>query len=245
MQGQLLKKWFFLILFAISLVFKLSAQRIKVIKDQGIIEVSTLDGNLQMRIQYDKGCYVQSMTVKGVRVQSNVLSTRGAFTGIQTNKDTFSSMYTASTPRLQITDSSITIADIALTSKEGGTAVATTEDWTFTAGLHKIRWKIDRRYGKSLAIEDMSYPKWVFKDLSLWEGGIISNGGIVWCKYLKNSMDTYGVHTGGTTFWNKQSGIGLSIQAVQGKTSAVHETALNSSAASKALQAATNTATRP
>ncbi|GAB3347004.1 hypothetical protein GCM10027566_00610 [Arachidicoccus ginsenosidivorans] len=192
-----------------------------------------------MRIQYDKGCFVQSMTVKGVRIQSNVLSTRGAFTGIRTDKDTFSSIYATHTPRLQITDSSITIADITLTSKEGRTAIATTEDWTFTAGLHKIRWKIDRRYGKSLFVEDMSYPEWTFKDLSLWEGGIISNGGIVWCKYLKNKKDTYGVHTGGTTFWNKQSGIGLSIQAVKGKISAVHGAPLNSLAASNAIQVAT------
>ncbi|GAB4014189.1 alpha-L-rhamnosidase-related protein [Spirosoma koreense] len=46
-----------------------------------------------------------------------------------------------------------------------------------------------------------------------WKGGILDNGGVVWCKYLKQRDDSYGVHTGGVTFWNDITGHALRIQA--------------------------------
>src|SRR3546814_13642016 len=57
----------------------------------------------------------------------------------------------------------------------------------------------------------MAIPGWHFTDLNTWTGGILDNGGMVWCKYLSSPKDTYGVHTGGVTFWNEDEEDGLRI----------------------------------
>lgn len=209
MQGQLLKDAFVL-LFSFTVLVKLSAQRIKVNKNNGAIEINTKDQRLEMTVQYQNGCYIQALKVKGI----NVLSSRGAFTGLETNENKFLSTNAKGTHQLKLTDSSVTIPHIVLTSKEGGGDIHTTEDWTFTVRQHTILWKIDRCYGKTMTVEQTAYPEWRFKSLSTWKAGIISNGGIVWSKYLKDTNDTYGVHASGTTFWNGQNGNALSIHPV-------------------------------
>lgn len=37
---------------------------------------------------------------------------------------------------------------------------------------------------------------------------------MVWCKYLRGVNDTYGIHTGGVTFWNSDTGNALRIKAI-------------------------------
>ena len=63
-------------------------------------------------------------------------------------------------------------------------------------------------------MEETAFPQWNFANLSIWKGGILDNGGMVWCKYLRGVNDTYGIHTGGVTFWNPDTGNALRIKAI-------------------------------
>ena len=79
---------------------------------------------------------------------------------------------------------------------------------------------VTRSYGISTenTVTWQSWKKWlslngIFADLAVWKGGILDNGGMVWCKYLREVNDTYGVHTGGVTFWNPDTGNALRIKA--------------------------------
>lgn len=208
------------LLFILTITSNLFGQQIYVNKAKSVISISTKSGDLNLAIEYKKGCLIQSLSLKGTQV----LSTSGAFTGLQIGTAKFSSAGNKIGPQLVLTDSSVTLKQVHLTTNNGNRDIKTTENWTFIARQQKILWKIDRTYDRALIVEDMSYPQWNFKDLSVWEGGIINNGGIIWCKYLKGMNDTYGVHAGGTTFWNKKTGDGISIQPVKDPTgkSATH-----------------------
>lgn len=169
------------------------------------ITLTSWDDNLQLIVDASQGCYIKELQVKG----KNTLSPSGVYTGIQINDHLYTSRMPLVLPQIQVTDSTVTVSHI----QYGDTKIKIDETWKFSVRKDGIAWQLSRNYSNSFNAEDMAFPKWNFANLSVWKGGIIDNGGMVWCKYLKSINDTYGVHTGGTVFWNEVSGNGLSIQA--------------------------------
>jgi hypothetical protein len=156
--------------------------------------------NLVLKIDYAQGCKIAQLWVNG----SSVLSPSGVYTSIKTDLE-YSSAYNAS-GRIKVTESKdgVTISNIVY----GNSQVE--ETWVFQCKENKINWTINRQYLNNISLDDMSFPTWHFADLKVWKGGIFDNGGMVWCKYLKQN-DTYGVHTGGVTFWNPDTNHALRI----------------------------------
>jgi hypothetical protein len=72
-------------------------------------------------------------------------------------------------------------------------------------------WKIARRYHTNQMVADMAFPEWNFKNMSVWTGGMLDNGGVVWDKYLDRANVTFGGHFQTVTFWNAQSNDSLRI----------------------------------
>ncbi len=167
--------------------------------------LSTQKNNIVFNIDYTDGCYINSLFVK----QKNVLSPNGTYTGFSLTTSSYTSKKTWTQPTVQIKGNEVTIDKI----KYGDAANNIIEKWTFHVLKDHINWTISRQYLSDIQVESISFPKWNFNNMSTWKGGIIDNGGMVWCKYLRGVNDTYGVHTGGALFWNDQSGDGLSIQA--------------------------------
>ena len=91
--------------------------------------------------------------------------------------------------------------------------MSVTETWIFTTKGKQISWEIRRRYLQNGRLDNMAMPVWNFTNLFIWKGGILNTGGMVWCKYLENKDDTYGVHTDGVTFWEPESGVGFRVEA--------------------------------
>lgn len=172
-------------------------------KAQRTIAVTIQDGNMEMLIDYSDGCFIKRLSVKG----KNTLSPSGVLTGVKVGNRLYTSRIKSDSPVVQITDNLINISHINY-----GDSVRIRETWIFEVEEESITWELRRSYPDSLKVEEVYFPKWNFSDLSVWKGGIIDNGGMVWCKYLKNVDDSYGVHTGGTTYWNEISGHGLSVQ---------------------------------
>ncbi len=158
---------------------------------------------LSLVIDYSKGCKISELMIKG----KNVLSANGIYTGFRTNKKVTSQI----SDRVKIiqTGNEITIEGIKFT--DGYLSVK--ENWKFSLYGERIDWIVSREYDDGIILEETYFPEWNFLDLSIWKGGIIDNGGMVWCKYLSKINDTYAVHTGGITFWEPESGNALRIEA--------------------------------
>lgn len=169
-----------------------------------MISISTQDHKLTLCINYAQSCYIDKLFIK----QKNVLSPQGVYTGFSIDTNTYTSLKTTGLPSVLIRNNKITIDNI----RYGNGANNVKEKWIFYGLKNEIKWVISREYFGCPQIDNMSFPKWVFQSMSTWKGGIIDNGGMVWCKYLEGIDDTYGVHTGGTIFWNDHTGDGLSIQ---------------------------------
>jgi hypothetical protein len=164
----------------------------------------TASGNqLSMVIDYSAGYVIKQLQIKG----KNVLSPAGIYTGIATKTGIFSSGKGSGNIKLSQNKGIIKLSD--LTYGDGNLTV--NETWEFKVNGDKISWTITRDYNRDAELEDMAFPKYNFSNLAVWKGGILDNGGMVWCKYLKQVDDTYGVHTGGVTYWNAESGNGLRI----------------------------------
>lgn len=166
------------------------------------ITLTVPDKRLSITIDYSNGCLIKQLNIKG----KNVLSSSGIYTGIRTSEASFSSLNASG----KVTENAgiVTISGISYG--------IVTEEWIFKIKDNKIQWTITREYNEAAQLEEMAFPQWNFSDLSVWKGGIMDNGGMVWCKYLKEVNDTYGVHTGGVTFWNADSGDGLRITTKPG-----------------------------
>lgn len=161
------------------------------------ITITVPDKKLSITIDYSNGCVIKQLNIK----DKNTLSPSGIYTGINTS--------TSNNARnIKVTE---TPTGIALSGIIYGDNVK--EEWNFKTNSDKINWTITREYNQTTTLEDMAFPQWNFADLSVWKGGIMDNGGMIWCKYLKETNDTYGVHSGGVTFWNANSGDALRITA--------------------------------
>jgi hypothetical protein len=169
------------------------------------ITISVPDKSLSITIDYSAGCIIKKLNIKG----KNVLSSKGIYTGIQTKTETFNSAGRLSNIKITENPKRVTISGITY----GNSALSINETWDFKLTGDKVIWSIEREYNNDAVLVDMAFPKWNFLNLAVWKGGIIDNGGMVWCKYLKQKDDTYGVHTGGVTFWNANSGNALRIKA--------------------------------
>ncbi|MGY3055287.1 hypothetical protein ACVWYG_003502 [Pedobacter sp. UYEF25] len=167
------------------------------------ITITTADKSLVLVIDYNEGCLVKELRVKG----KNVLSNGGIESGIILSSGTFTAFNASSKIKVSETPTSIKISGI----EYGDSQLKVTEDWDFKLAGNAINWNITREYSTDAFLKDSYFPRWNFADLNVWKGGILDNGGMVWCKYLKKMDDTYGVHTGGATFWNAESGDALRI----------------------------------
>lgn len=173
------------------------------------IRIATPAQDLIVLIDYLKGCKITQLNIKG----QNTLSSSGVNTGFSTKGGNFSSGNTISDVKISEKGNEITLSNIVY----GDNSIKVNESWIFKLAGNKINWEIDRNYSALAKLEEMAFPQWSFANLSVWKGGIMDNGGMVWCKYLSTVNDTYGVHTGGVTFWNPDSGNGLRIAAKTGE----------------------------
>jgi len=175
------------------------------------ISISDPEGQLSLDIDYSNGCKISRLKLKG----KDVLSAEGAYTGFRTKVEILS--LSASNVRVKQRANTIVLSNITYGSGEQ----SVNESWEFSLKGNKIHWKISRQYSNTAIIEETYFPKWNFAGMDTWKGGIIDNGGMVWCKYLSGVNDTYGVHTGGVTFWEPLSGNALQIGARAGNGSAI------------------------
>ncbi|WP_290799307.1 hypothetical protein [Flavihumibacter sp. UBA7668] len=198
------KYFLFLLLFLFACRSQSVNKQILHDEQNKIITLCTQEGKLKMEISYANGCFIRKLDVDS----KTTLSPQGVYTGVTTKTDTISSRQLNGLPKVEIQDKLVRITEIMF----GSDSLMLEENWEFKLDSSTITWSISRTFNQDFIAEDAAFPQWNFADLVTWKGGILDNGGVVWCKYLRSINDTYGVHTGGTKFWNDSTGNGLSIQ---------------------------------
>ena len=168
-----------------------------------VIELSDRTGKLSCKIDCSEGCSFQNLSVNG----RDVLSQQGIYTFIMTSEGNFSSRKSNKTPDVKKRGKSYLIDNI----QYGDGNLMVDEVWTLTPNDSTIVWRIERTYSNDAVLEDMGFPMWNFARMDTWKGGILDNGGMVWCKYLDGENTTYAVHTPGVTYWEPILGDALSI----------------------------------
>jgi hypothetical protein len=68
-----------------------------------------------------------------------------------------------------------------------------------------------RNLSKVIDVEQQGLPVFNFKDMNIWEGAYQDYGGLAWFYLFNKKLDTYGVHSSSSKFWNSKTGNGLTI----------------------------------
>ncbi|HEX3625960.1 MAG TPA: hypothetical protein VH280_11105 [Verrucomicrobiae bacterium] len=160
------------------------------------VTLSDGQGQLVLRLNYDKCCVLDQVIVRGREVAGE----SGIFTGVSEDGQWFTTKNIA-TPRIFAGKDALTVTGIQF----GPPGAEIRESWRFMAQSNQIVWRITRKYPANAVLEDAAFPEWDFSGMSTWTGGLLDNGGIIWNKYLDKTNATYGAHFGTVTFWNSQS----------------------------------------
>ena len=166
--------------------------------------LSTRDGNFQLKLDYGAKCVINEMKIE----QNNILAPTGIFSGVKAGKVWYTTSSGIPSPVVNISGDTVAIKGIQF----GGTGTIVQEDWRFIVENNTIKWKIDRAYLSGNYFEDISFPCWQF-NIKTWDGALLNNGGVAWCKLFDHENSSYGVHTDKVTFWDKDLDICLRIIA--------------------------------
>jgi len=170
-----------------------------VIQDASHKTTTLADGNhdLVLRLRCDGGCVLDQVVVRG----RPVIAPAGVYSGIKVGARWYTTQACQGSPAVILGKDTLTVNGITF----GGDGVRVRERWTFRAGQDRITWRIERTLDAGVTLEDTAMPAWDFAGMDTWKGGLLADGGVAWGKYLETMNATYGVRSGGVTFWKPES----------------------------------------
>ena len=195
-------KYIALIILSICFSFTGNAQKIRsyIDYDKALKTISVSDsiGSISIRLNCNKGCEIENLTIKGIPV---VNGGNGVFTGFEQGKQVYTSVILSSIPAVKIAKNLVTISNL----RYGPGTFGIEETWVFTILKNSIKWQIKRDYLNDGTMDQNFLPAWKFNSMQTWDGAVLSNGGVAWCRFLEKENFTYGVHASGITFWNRMN----------------------------------------
>lgn len=175
------------------------AQKASVIvhdRSNKIITLSDSSRKLVLQLNYSRGCVLDKITVKGIEVTG---SGNSVYSGIRFGDKSFTSKKCSSLPVITIAGNTLNVSSI----KFGDTTHAIEEDWVFKIQKNDIQWRIKRHYLNKGTIDENFFPCWQFNSMQTWDGSMLDNGGVAWCRFLDKVGTSYGTHASALTFWNR------------------------------------------
>ena len=160
------------------------------------VSLSDSSRSLSFLIKCEQGCQIEDLKINGNQVISNGNS---VFTGFTRGKQLFSSANSSSSPVINLSKNVVTISNIRF----GEGTLGIEESWVFTILKKSIQWQIKRDYLNDGTMDQNFLPVWRFNSMQTWDGAVLSNGGVAWCRFLEKENFTYGVHAAGITLWNR------------------------------------------
>ncbi|MEP6597156.1 MAG: hypothetical protein ABJA71_14480, partial [Ginsengibacter sp.] len=205
---MLTKKYLWLLLFFGIFFIKMPgvcfAQAIKIKNDPKAKKVVFGNSKIKMVLDYDQKANISLLVVNGQKV---IEGTAGVFSQIKTNGNTYSTLHLSADPFVKVNNNTISISGIIYGDKE----LTIHENWVFTITEARIKFNMDRTVSKPVIVEKAELPVFMFRDTATWEGAYQDYGGLAWFYLFNKKLDTYGVHSNSSRFWNSKTGNGLTI----------------------------------
>jgi hypothetical protein len=174
-------------------------------------------GNAKMRLvlDYDGRANIAVMTING---QNVIDGDQGVYSALRaraatmagasgTQVATYSSLHLLAKPVLTVTANAVLLTGIVY----GDKGCRITEGWKFVLTDKNIRFELDRTLSRALVADEAASPVFLFKSIDTWEGAYQGYGGLAWFYLFNKKLDTYGVHSNSSQFWNSKTGIGLEV----------------------------------
>jgi len=197
---------FLLILCFISVPFAAISQYVQI---KNNIQAKTIEfGNdkIKMKLDYKDKANISSLIVNSKQV---IEGDSGIYSLFKTQKENYSSLHLLSQPSINFSNNTITVSNILY----GDKSLPIDETWKFIVTDKNIQFSITRNVSKSFVAEKTGLPVFTFKDTTVWDGAYTDYGGLAWFYLFNKRIDTYGVHTNASRFWNDKTGNGLLIDA--------------------------------
>jgi hypothetical protein len=167
-------------------------------------KITISNAKVTMTLNYGTQATITSLTVNGQKVIS---WPDEVFTSVTVNGKTYSSLHLKQTPVLRRDGSTIRISGIDY----GNDGYDIKENWLFVINDKTIKWTIDRSTNKPIRADESATPVFNFDSINTWEGAYQGYGGVAWFYLFNQKLETYGVHTRSSDFWNSKTGNGLNI----------------------------------
>ena len=191
-----------LIVFLVCCSFTVNAQKVKsnIEYDTASNSVTLSDSSstISIHLKCKKGCEIDNLTIQHDRVVSNGNT---IYTGFTQGSGTFTSANASQIPQVNIDKNVVAINRI----RYGKSTFAVEESWIFTVLKNTIRWQIKRQYLNDGIVDIDYFPAWTFNSMLTWDGAMLNNGGVAWCRFLEKENFSYGAHASGMTLWNRKN----------------------------------------
>jgi len=185
-------------------------------------EIIISNPKITMSLSYGKQACITSIIINGQNMISN--NPNGIFTAISTGGATLSSLNLKETPVLTKTGNIIRLSHIWYGNKN----LTIKENWIFTVTGKAITWTIEKYTGKAIIADEVATPVFTFDSINTWTGAYQGYGGLAWFYLFNEKLNTYGVHTRSSNFWNSENGTGLNVTVnAPGKNVAMKYTRTN------------------
>lgn len=192
------------IICSISSPSECPAQTTKINQDTKGKTVSFGNEKIKITLDYNKKANISLFTING---QPVIQGQPGVYSKIRTKEASYSTLQLSSDPAVKVSNNIISVTGI----RYGDNTVSIDETWTFTLSNSDIKFDIDRTMSKAIVAEQIGFPVFMFDSKDTWEGAYQDYGGLAWFYLFNKKLDTYGVHSSASDFWNSKTGNGLTV----------------------------------
>ncbi|MHA4808064.1 glucosidase family protein [Flavitalea flava] len=196
------------------------AQAIHIKNDPQAKTIAFGNGKIKLIFEYDKKANISLLEVNGQRV---IEGDAGVYSQISIQGTNFSTLHLTADPIVKVKQDSIFVTGIIYGNKE----LSIKENWTFSLTGKDIKFDMERTLNDpldrtlnqalyralsgSVTLDKAAFPVFNFQDTASWDGAYQDYGGLAWFYLFNKKLDTYGVHSHSSRFWNSRTDNGLTV----------------------------------
>jgi hypothetical protein len=180
------------------------SQAIKISNNAGEKNIVFSNKSMRITVDYNKKANISGLLVNGQEV---VKGNAGIYSAIRTKDTIYTTLQLLAAPVVKLNNNTISISGIVY----GDKILTIHETWRFQVYTTDIKFSIERTLSKAIMAEQAALPVFLFSNLDTWEGAYQAYGGLAWFYLFNKKLDTYGVYSNSSQFWNSKTGNGLSI----------------------------------
>ena len=193
-----------LLAYCLASTGKSFSQVVKIDNHAGEKYIVFSNEKIQATLDYNNKATISRLIINGQEV---IKDEAGIYSSIKTKNAGYSTLQLTATPVVKIAGHTVTVTGI----RYGDKLLAIQENWTFTINAGDIKWAVQRELSKAIVAEQVAFPVVTFNKMDDWDGAYQDYGGLAWFYLFNKRLDTYGVHSNTSQFWNSKTGNGLTI----------------------------------